>query len=339
MDAEELLELYEEGERDFQGLDLENIDLSGADLSGADLSGADLSGADLNLANLTGTIIDKKTTIHSKWTIVWKILNKERLDQISEDHENQISLFDIPYLNLKCIDLSNSFLKNAKLVRFNLTNADFSNSNLHSADLRCANLTGANLTGVNLQEANLIKANLQEADLSNADLRCANISGANLNDTKRDGAIFFDISCSWNQINDEQFEQLCYDILRKEHNLKLTNIDKIGNSRSRDGGRDIVFYKGIDINNKPIKWIAQCKLKSDKRSLGSSQVTDISDMLVAQEAKGFCIMTSGIIDATLHDKLDALRDKNGIEIEKWSYLEIERFLAEHPEIKARYFKD
>jgi hypothetical protein len=50
-------------------------------------------------------------------------------------------------------------------------------------------------------------------------------------------------------------------------------------------------------------------------------------------------MTSSIIDATLHDKLDDLRDKIGIQVEKWSYLEIERFLAEHPEIKARYFKD
>jgi hypothetical protein len=62
-------------------------------------------------------------------------------------------------------------------------------------------------------------------------------------------------------------------------------------------------------------------------------------MLLAKEAKGFCIMTSSIIDATLHDKLDDLRDKIGIQVEKWSYLEIERFLAEHPEIKARYFKD
>ncbi|MEA5619563.1 restriction endonuclease [Cronbergia sp. UHCC 0137] len=140
-------------------------------------------------------------------------------------------------------------------------------------------------------------------------------------------------------MDDEQFEKLCYDILREQHKLKLTDIDKIDNSRSRDGGRDIVFYKGVDINKKRIKWIAQCKLKSDKRSLGKSQVPDISDMLEVQKAKGFCIMTSGIIGATLHDTLDALGDRKGWEVEKWSYIELERFLAEHPEIKARHFKD
>ena len=225
------------------------------------------------------------------------------------------------------------------MANFSLIHTDFSNSDLHSADLHSADLRGANLTGVNLQEATLIKANLQGADLSNADLRYANISGANLNDTKRDGAKFSDISCDWTQLNDEQFEQLCYDLLIKQHNLKLTDIDKMGKSRSRDGGRDIVFSKGKDINKKPIKWIAQCKLKSDKGSLGSSQVPNIRDMLDQYNAEGFCILTSGIIDATLHDKLDTLKEDKGFEVERWSYLEIERFLAEYPEIKARYFQD
>ncbi|MCE2698716.1 MAG: pentapeptide repeat-containing protein [Nostocales cyanobacterium LE14-WE4] len=329
---------------DLSGANLENANLSGANLENADLSGANLENANLSGANLTGTIIDIKKEIDHKWAIVWKILNQEKFAQINQQEKNQISLSEtrnhFSKYELECIDLSNSYLKNAKLANLNLTHTDFSNSNLHSADLRGANLTGANLTGVNLQEATLIKANLQGADLSNADLRYANIHGANLNNTKRDGAkftTFDDISCSWNQLNDDQFEELCYDILREKH--KLTDIQKIDKSRSRDGGRDIVFSKGVDINKKPIKWIAQCKLKSDKRSLGKSQVPDISDMLKAQAAKGFCIMTSGIIGATLHDSLDALRDKEGWEVERWSYLEIERFLAEHPEIKSRHFKD
>jgi uncharacterized protein YjbI with pentapeptide repeats len=294
------------------------------------------------LANLTGTIIDIKTEIDHKWAIVWKILNQEKFAQINQQYKNQISLSGtqnhFSKYELEWIDLSNSYLKNAKLANFSLIHTDFSNSNLHSADLRGANLTGANLSGVNLQEANLIKANLQGADLSNADLRYANISGANLNNTKRDGAKFSDISCDWTQLNDDQFELLCYDLLIKQHNLKLTNIDKMGKARSRDGGRDIVFER-TDINEKSIKWIAQCKLKSDKGSLGSSQVPNIRDMLDQYNAEGFCILTSGIIDATLHDRLDILKEDKGFEVERWSYLEIERFLAEHPEIKARYFQD
>jgi uncharacterized protein YjbI with pentapeptide repeats len=39
MDAAKLLALYEEGETDFQELNLENIDLRNADLSGANLTG------------------------------------------------------------------------------------------------------------------------------------------------------------------------------------------------------------------------------------------------------------------------------------------------------------
>jgi uncharacterized protein YjbI with pentapeptide repeats len=389
MDTEELLELYEEGERDFQGLDLEesclnkanltnadlsdtdlsyvnlsfailknaylpstlsgvnlsdadlsgvnlsdadlsgadlrDANLSGADLSGADLSRADLSGADLNLANLTGTIIDKRTKIDHKWIIVWKILNKERLDQISEDHENQISLFDIPYLNLKCIDLSNSFLKDAKLVRFNLTNADFSNSNLHSADLRRANLTGANLTGVNLQEATLIEANLQGANLSNADLRYANIQGVDLTYTKMDGAKLLtsdisdhgnqldaDISCPWNQLDADKFEELCYDIIKVKHNP--IKIYTMGKSNSPDGGIDIEFYKSTGTNNNEIIWIAQCKLRRDGKSLTAGQVQDIRDMLEDNNATGFCIMTSGCIGASLHKKLNKLTEKNRFEV-------------------------
>jgi uncharacterized protein YjbI with pentapeptide repeats len=54
MDAAKLLALYEEGETDFQELNLENIDLRNADLSGASLENADLSGANLENANLSG---------------------------------------------------------------------------------------------------------------------------------------------------------------------------------------------------------------------------------------------------------------------------------------------
>ncbi|MDZ7959703.1 MAG: hypothetical protein RMY34_17775 [Aulosira sp. DedQUE10] len=48
-------------------------------------------------------------------------------------------------------------------------------------------------------------------------------------------------------------------------------------------------------------------------------------------------MTNSVIDATLHDRLDYVNEKDGIKIERWSGLEIERFLAEQPEIRARYF--
>jgi hypothetical protein len=113
----------------------------------------------------------------------------------------------------------------------------------------------------------------------------------------------------------------------------------MGKSRARDGGRDIVFHAYSHSEPTAVKWIVQCKLLRNRNSLTGKKVENIRDMLEDHKAGGFCIMTSGVIDSTLHDKLDNLKHKKGFQIERWSYLEIERFLAEYSEIKSRYFKD
>jgi uncharacterized protein YjbI with pentapeptide repeats len=53
MSAEELLERYAAGERDFGGIDLKEADLTGTDLSDINLSNANLIDVDLSEANLT----------------------------------------------------------------------------------------------------------------------------------------------------------------------------------------------------------------------------------------------------------------------------------------------
>ena len=53
MTAEELLERYAAGERDFSGANLYDANLNGADLNGANLNGANLNGANLTDANLS----------------------------------------------------------------------------------------------------------------------------------------------------------------------------------------------------------------------------------------------------------------------------------------------
>lgn len=60
MDANQVIERYANGERDFRLQNLKNLsfihaNLSGADFTGADLSGADLSDSDLNHANFNWT--------------------------------------------------------------------------------------------------------------------------------------------------------------------------------------------------------------------------------------------------------------------------------------------
>ncbi|KAI9130830.1 pentapeptide repeat-containing protein [Acaryochloris sp. CCMEE 5410] len=54
MTAEELLERYAAGERDFSGINLEGADLSGHELQGIILRGANLRKVDLRDSDLSG---------------------------------------------------------------------------------------------------------------------------------------------------------------------------------------------------------------------------------------------------------------------------------------------
>ncbi len=54
MTAEELLERYAAGERDFAGVDLNGVNLSGAVLTGINLERADLSTVNFSGADLSG---------------------------------------------------------------------------------------------------------------------------------------------------------------------------------------------------------------------------------------------------------------------------------------------
>lgn len=142
-----------------------------------------------------------------------------------------------------------------------------------------------------------------------------------------------DITYPWHKLNDEQFEELCYQIIYKYY--KPEKIRKMGKSRSRDGGRDIEFYTKERLGNNSKKWIVQCKLIRDGSSLSGSKI-NIMDTLAQYGASGFCVMTNSIIDSGLYDKLDNIKRNYGIEIDDWSKLEIENFLDIHQEIKDKY---
>jgi uncharacterized protein YjbI with pentapeptide repeats len=105
MNAQELIQRYKAGERDFSltelfGADLHEAELFGAILHGADLREADLSGADLREVNLD-----------------WAILERA--------------------------NLSGANLSRATLLDANLPGANLSRANLSGADLKGANLKGA----------------------------------------------------------------------------------------------------------------------------------------------------------------------------------------------------
>src|SRR3546814_3804181 len=143
-----------------------------------------------------------------------------------------------------------------------------------------------------------------------------------------------DLACDWHGLTDEHFEQLCYDIILTMPRFDPDTIRKHGKSRSRDGGRDIeIFDMPRPGEDRPRKWIFQCKLVSGKGSLSATKVVDIGDLLDHYDVGGYGIMTSAPIDATLYDKLDAVWNRRGVEKVAFSRLELERALARNPVLR------
>jgi hypothetical protein len=78
MNAQELIQRYKAGERDFSV-----TELFGANLQGAELSGAILHGADLREANLSGADLRE---VNLEWAI---------LERVNESSDNQVSLVNV----------------------------------------------------------------------------------------------------------------------------------------------------------------------------------------------------------------------------------------------------
>lgn len=150
------------------------------------------------------------------------------------------------------------------------------------------------------------------------------------------------IHVPWPQIDDEAFEQLCFDYLFAHPEFDRNRLEKIGKSRSRDGGRDIVAWTVRDRFRftESRKYIFQCKHIPPNVSLTPAKhFQAIGDTIEQYSAHGYGVMCSGYIDATLHDRIDAIATSRRLEDSfKVDRLHLERFLARRPHLVARYFK-
>lgn len=143
----------------------------------------------------------------------------------------------------------------------------------------------------------------------------------------------------WTNLDDESFEELCYQLIFDNPKFNSDSIRKLGKSRSRDGGRDIVVYEApLGLRVTPRKWIFQCKLVTNGSSLGATRLTDIGDMLEQYGAQGFGVITSAQMDATLYDKLDAICLNRQVEQYHFSVLELERALGRNRRIRQKFFR-
>jgi len=209
--AEEFLQRYEEGERDFTGVNLAGVNLSGktlesnvslsqanlsnanlanakliqvnligANLQGANLNSTNLQSADLIGANLSGANLTKATLSHAR--LIQANLSQAKLSEANLNSAN------LTTANLSRANLTQASLNSANLTGADLSQAKVTKVNLSSANLSGVNLTGVSLTGVNLQGVNLSGMNLSGVNLTGTVLSYANLSGVNLSGVNLSGA-------------------------------------------------------------------------------------------------------------------------------------------------------
>lgn len=144
----------------------------------------------------------------------------------------------------------------------------------------------------------------------------------------------------WELLDDELFEQLCWDYLYTSPHFDRDRLEKIGKSRSRDGGRDIVAWtnRAPPFYRAPVKWIFQCKHIRTDDSLTPKHIKSIGDVIEQYDAGGYGVMTCGYIDATLHDRVDSICGKRGVEVRKFDRFLLQAFVAARPHLVDKYFR-
>lgn len=185
--AQDFLAAFQNGRRDFSGINMTNADLSGANLAGvkldkANLQGTNFSGADLTEADLTSADLQNANLTHA----ILRYANLKGCD-LQQAILQEVDWYQV---NLSWANLAHQALNEANLqgVNFrgaNLSQGNLSKANLSEAQLEATSLQGAILAGANLQLANLhytdlTQANLRQADLTDADLKGAVLAQADL---------------------------------------------------------------------------------------------------------------------------------------------------------------
>jgi uncharacterized protein YjbI with pentapeptide repeats len=208
MDAKELLAQYNQGKRDFSG-----IDLAECQLIGTALPDIILRGAFLNVANLSSTNMSRADLSQAQ-------LNVGRLTGVNLTQANlsgcKLNVANLIRAILVDANLATASLIRAEMLRANLTNAhavavDLSEADLREAQLRQANFNIANLSRTDLRGSSWLGASLEQAILNNANADRTNFQGANLSGAELrhsvltqanlSGAILRDANLRWANLN------------------------------------------------------------------------------------------------------------------------------------------
>lgn len=140
-------------------------------------------------------------------------------------------------------------------------------------------------------------------------------------------------------IDGDLFEDLCYDLLRKESNINW--VRKAGKGTAADKGKDLLIQKlvpkpsgGLKIQMDSLKILVQCKAYN--RSVNKGHVRDIRDTIDEHEADGYLLIVSSQLSTPLFDHLNIMRNQGIYDVDWWSKHEIEEKLDKYPEILQKY---
>lgn len=169
------------------------------------------------------------------------------------------------------------------------------------------------------------------------DLIASNIQGLST-DLLEKGSTSIIRKSDWSLIDDEKFEKLCYDLVLRDGRFLADWTKKMGTSRSRDGGRDIVTKAASRSGQSSINnmWIVQCKFSKSRKSLGRDDVR-LADLIDEYAPAGVIIATNMVIDAGTYDKYEKIKSNRNVEIESWDGLYIERLLNKNPDLFRAYW--
>lgn len=158
--AQELLDRYAAGERDFAGVDLHGVDLSHAVLRGINLDRADLSEVNFNAANLSGDYEKSSNPLFIKTPRIGT-------------YPGQFSSIGLgsAYGGCSCIRYAV------------LTNANFQDADLSRVDFSHSDLSFANFTRAYGDEINFEYARLSESIWEGNGIRMSSIEGADFEGT------------------------------------------------------------------------------------------------------------------------------------------------------------
>jgi uncharacterized protein YjbI with pentapeptide repeats len=207
---EALIELYQQGYRNFSGSDLRGVTV---DMVDKEIKCLDLKGIILTGSNLTAIVFSKSTSafkvdltgsIFKNCNLRLANLYNCRLDQCNFSNAD-LSGANLSSCSFRGSDFIKTILQNINSQSSDFTASDFAGANFLRSTIS-GNFTATNFIGANLRSATL-SGEFKQADFSGSDLRSAkcsnnftgsNFSGANLSSASLNGQFSQAIFCKSN---------------------------------------------------------------------------------------------------------------------------------------------